>query len=433
MLAAFEHSGGYAADGQISGRAWLRWQARITHAAAGQAAAWTRRLAAHPAVHAALAAGTISVSYARHICDWTGQLAAGHQGGADQILLDAAAGGAGLPDLAGLAEEIRRRTARPDPDDDNDGFARRWLRLTRHYRGHARLDGDLTPAAAAALTAVLDALGRKTGPEDDRTRAQRDHDALEETCRQLITGGLPDRAGQPTQIQLTMTLHDLLGLPGTSQALATWDAAGPPAPPGADCDAAITPIVTGHLNPDALAQPTTPGRRTPAPATPGQPGPSDTQPGTGQPGGATARAGRAAAQLAIARATAVLSGPGGLASWLRTSQLPAPANTISLPLDIGTSTDTIPPWLRRAVIRRDQHCRFAGCTTPPAGCHVHHLIPRSQGGTTSLDNCWLFCTFHHLVVIHRWGWTITINPDGTTTATSPGGDKILHSHTPAAA
>ena len=33
----------------------------------------------------------------------------------------------------------------------------------------------------------------------------------------------------------------------------------------------------------------------------------------------------------------MLSGPGGLASWLRTSQLPAPANTISLPLDIGTS------------------------------------------------------------------------------------------------
>ncbi len=28
MLAAFEHSGGYAADGQISGRAWLRWQTR---------------------------------------------------------------------------------------------------------------------------------------------------------------------------------------------------------------------------------------------------------------------------------------------------------------------------------------------------------------------------------------------------------------------
>ncbi len=147
MLAAFEHSGGYAADGQISGRAWLRWQTRISHAAAGQAAAWTRRLAAHPAVHAALAAGTLSPSYARQVCDWTGQLPGEHQAAADQILLDAAAGGADTADLAGLAEEIRRRVARPDPDGTDDAFTRRWLRLTRHYRGHARLDGDLTPAA----------------------------------------------------------------------------------------------------------------------------------------------------------------------------------------------------------------------------------------------------------------------------------------------
>jgi hypothetical protein len=41
----------------------------------------------------------------------------------------------------------------------------------------------------------------------------------------------------------------------------------------------------------------------------------------------------------------------------------------------------------------------------------------------------LLCSFHHLILIHRWGWQITLNADGTTTATSPPG-RVLHSHSP---
>jgi len=48
------------------------------------------------------------------------------------------------------------------------------------------------------------------------------------------------------------------------------------------------------------------------------------------------------------------------------------------------------------------------------------------GGQT---NCILLCSFHHLIMIHRWGWTITLHADGTTTATSPHG-RTLHSHSP---
>jgi hypothetical protein len=47
-----------------------------------------------------------------------------------------------------------------------------------------------------------------------------------------------------------------------------------------------------------------------------------------------------------------------------------------------------------------------------------------------VTNCCLLCTFHHLVVVHRWGWTLVLNPDGTTTAASPDGKRILHSHAP---
>jgi uncharacterized protein DUF222 len=48
---------------------------------------------------------------------------------------------------------------------------------------------DLTPQCAAALGAVLERLGKKAGPEDTRTAAQRRHDALEDACRRLVAAG----------------------------------------------------------------------------------------------------------------------------------------------------------------------------------------------------------------------------------------------------
>ncbi len=420
VLRAFTASRGCIDDAQPTARSWLRWQARITNGAAGAAMAWMRRLDAHSMIAATLARGEISPSWARHLSDWSDRLPAGDRDAADQILLRAAAGGAGLADLAGLAEEMFRRSASPDTDKLNDGFADRVLRLTPHYQGHARLEGHLTPAAAAALRAVLDSLNARIGPEDMRTPGQREHDALEEACRRLVaSGGLPDRAGQPTHIQLHMTLEQLLGLPGARDAVSAWTATQGAAPEGADCDATIIPIVTGSIDPEVLDQ--LAGALLDRRA-------DDSSADDSSASGGMAM--RAAGQLAISRAVALLSGPGGLASWLRTRQLHGLAATVSLPLDTGAATDTIPVHLRRAITRRDQHCRFPGCEQPPAACHVHHLIPRSEGGPTSLQNCLLLCAFHHLTAIHRWGWTLTLSPDGTTTATSPGADRILRNHAP---
>ncbi|HEY2276756.1 MAG TPA: HNH endonuclease signature motif containing protein, partial [Streptosporangiaceae bacterium] len=102
----------------------------------------------------------------------------------------------------------------------------------------------------------------------------------------------------------------------------------------------------------------------------------------------------------------------------------------SLPLDTGTPTATIPPHLRRAVILRDRHCAFPGCHQKPVTCQVHHIVPRASGGVTALPNLLLLCSFHHLIAIHRWGWTIRLHADGTTTATSPDRRKVFHSHGP---
>ncbi len=445
VLAAFDAANGYAAYGQISARAWLRWQTRVTSPAAAATTSWMRRLAAHPAVAAALAAARLSPSWARAICDWSDLLPEACRAEADQILADAAAGCAELSDVRLAWERIRALCAQPDAGDGDDWFAQRRLRLEPHFQGHARLDADLTPEAAAGLRAVLDTLGKRAGPEDVRTQAQLDHDALEEGCRRLIaSAGLPDRAGQPVQIQLTMSLSQLAGEPEADQEIAAWIAAnGTPAPPGADCDATIVPILTATINDDVLEQlaagllsgrglaaaPPPPSRRlagikaaldTGADPEPSSPADAQT---------ILDLAERAALHVTIAQAVKLLSGPDGLAAWLRSRQAGL-AGTVSLPLDIGTATETIPGHLRRAVARRDRHCRFPGCERPPAACHVHHLVPRSKGGPTSLANCTLLCTFHHLVAIHRWGWILILNPDGTTIATSPDGQRTLHSHAP---
>jgi hypothetical protein len=137
---------------------------------------------------------------------------------------------------------------------------------------------------------------------------------------------------------------------------------------------------------------------------------------------------RAARQVIVAQAVRLLSGPSGLAAWLRTRRQTGLAGSVSLPLDLGTPTETIPAHIRKAVTRRDRHCRFPGCERPPSACHVHHLRPRSEGGPTSVANLALLCPFHHLVAIHRWGWTLLLDPDGTTTAVSPDGEQTLHSH-----
>ena len=159
VLAGFCAQAGYADDGHGSPRTWLTWQTRVTRPAASAALASMRRLSEHPAVAEALAEGVLSASWARQVTDWTDLLPAEARGDADTILLAAAAGGAELADLAGLAEEMRRRLARPD--SGGDGFDERSLRLDATLGGAGHLTGDLTPRCTAALQAVLDTLGKK--------------------------------------------------------------------------------------------------------------------------------------------------------------------------------------------------------------------------------------------------------------------------------
>jgi hypothetical protein len=459
ILAAFTAGQGYSADADYSPKAWLIHQTGITSGAAVAHTAWVRRAAEHPLAAAALAAGEVSESVARTICAWTDKLPQDCRQAADTILVGAAQAGMDVRDLAGLAGEIYARSLPADAGGDKDeAFEDRSVTVETTFDGAGVLNGDLTPECASIVTAVLDALSAPAGAEDDRSQAQRYHDALHEAMHRLVTADLlPERAGQPVKAWVHISLADLMVLEGSSALLEEWTSrvraqwAGHRAAASAGggdggawldgdaaeamaCDAAMAPIVTGDVNPGALEDLVRLCVELNRLRHRAGTGHDDIGGGCGQGAHApdTMQAWEALERAIIGKAVDLLSGPGGLASFLRRRQLGARLGGPSLPLDIGFS-ETIPASIRNAVTLRDRHCQWAGkCNQPAAACQVHHVKHKANGGKTSVRDCVLLCWFHHQVVIHRWGWTLVLNPDGTTTAWNPGKTKVLHSHSPPA-
>jgi Domain of unknown function (DUF222) len=186
LLAAFTAGAGPAGDGDYSAVSWLIHRTGITRGAAVGHSAWAKRTATHPKVLAALAAGRVSESVGRVICLWTDKLPGEYRDAGDEQLLAAFAAGLGLADLASLFAEmfVRARGDLPDQDRERE-FADREVTLATTIGGAGVMHGDLTAECAAAVAAVLDALAAPAGKEDDRTRGQRYHDALQEAVRQL--------------------------------------------------------------------------------------------------------------------------------------------------------------------------------------------------------------------------------------------------------
>jgi Domain of unknown function (DUF222) len=455
ILAAFTAGQGYSADADYSPTSWLIHRTGVTKGAARGHFSWARRAVSHPVVVAALAEGTaLTESIARAICGWTDKLPASCWDAADEILVGAARGGASQGDLAGLAAEIYARSLPDAPDDDRlPNFEDRRVRTQTTFGGAGVITGDLTPECAAVVTTVLDALSAPAGAEDTRTKDQRYHDALHDAMRRLVAAGLlPERAGQPVKVWGHVSLAELRALDDGSLLQQEWigemairwvahrAAASQTGSDGAawldgkaaramSCDATIIPVVTGQIDPGALDElvslclqyaghgPHCGAGHAASPAGPRPP---------------TDEALEMLRHAIIGKAVDLVSGPGGLASFLRTRLLDARLAGPSLPLDVGHSAE-IPAAIRRAVILRDQHCRWAGgCDQPASACEVHHVTHLADGGKTSVDGCALYCFFHHQVAIHQWGWKVALHPDGTTTARSPDGTKVFRSHGPPA-
>ena len=79
-------------------------------------------------------------------------------------------------------------------------------------------------------------------------------------------------------------------------------------------------------------------------------------------------------------------------------------------LDVGRIARLVTPALWRALVARDRHCTFPGCTRPPVMCHAHHIVHWADGGRTSLDNLVLVCGEHHRV-LHHTPWQVRLDRD----------------------
>jgi hypothetical protein len=426
LVSRFDANDCHDSDGYPTTASWLAGRTKTVLARARAEVRLARAMtAAHPALADAMAAGELSLSWATGIAGWTTGLPQEIRQDTERILIEAAAAGAGYGDLKIIATAAAEayRGQYPDPDDDGN-FADRHVRLDTTLDGAGRITGDLTPECAAAVQAVLEALGKKRGKEDDRTPAQRLHDALQEGCELLLRAKLvPDRAGADTRVDVHVALSQLRALPGApllEEAFLAARAGEHGYLTGKDaeavaCDALIVPVVTGSPAWPVIDQMVTvvldaTGHRRPAQPLPPQ--------------------AWEALQYALAKlAIEFLSGPGSLASVLRTGLLGAPFNTKSVPLDVGFS-ENIPEPIRRAVILRDRKCAWpGGCDKRPAACDVHHVRHKKDGGPTSVNDCLLLCQFHHDICVHRWGWEIELLPDGSVRAYGPQG-QVIRSHSP---
>jgi hypothetical protein len=64
------------------------------------------------------------------------------------------------------------------------------------------------------------------------------------------------------------------------------------------------------------------------------------------------------------------------------------------PLDVGRTTRTISPALRRLLNARDKGCRFPGCCNT-LFLDAHHIEHWASGGETKPSNLALLCRWHH--------------------------------------
>jgi hypothetical protein len=278
--------------------------------------------------------------------------------------------------------------------------------------------------------------------------------------RLLASDLLPKRAGQPVKALVHVCFADLLEIDGDEILQDKWIAeyrtrwaahcgassvnpgdGGPwlegDAAREVVVDAMIIPVVTADLDPGAVDElialcVSYHQLRTQSAPDSAEPAPAGLTTAAARQAEITATVTDALADLEhqiVAKILQVVSGPGGVASFLRRHLLSKPLAGPSLPLDVG-QTDDIPVHLRRLVALRDQTCQYpGGCDQPASSCEPHHVTHRKDGGPTSLTNLKDYCWWHHHVVLHELGWTLTVHPDGTSQVTSPDG-KTIHSHSP---
>jgi hypothetical protein len=94
------------------------------------------------------------------------------------------------------------------------------------------------------------------------------------------------------------------------------------------------------------------------------------------------------------------------------------------PLWMSRTVRSATPAQWRALVARDRHCAFPGCTMKPISCEAHHILEYDRDhGPTDIDNMALLCGQHHKAV-HKVGWTAKMEPGQHLVVTKPDGHVL---------
>jgi hypothetical protein len=149
FLRRFDTASAHDTDGYGSSSSWLAAKAGMSKGAARASVRRMRQLGDRPLLGTALADGDITDSPAFTIADRTRKLPADMRTETDRILLQAAAAGASMDDLATIAAcAIEKwRQQQPDPDHPDDAFEDRYVQVGMTFGGAGVIRGNLTPSA----------------------------------------------------------------------------------------------------------------------------------------------------------------------------------------------------------------------------------------------------------------------------------------------
>ena len=323
-------------------------------------------------------------------------------------------------DAQAFAVALARWAAALDPAGVDDAHeARRQQRFLHVAIGDVAtiIKGQLDNVAGRTLLLALEALSPAPGAGDDRDFGQRNADALTMMAKSVLSSA-DTKPGAPVPVQVSFILTEATWLAAKAArearraSLATF---GFPTEPDNADDGSGDCAVGGAAG-----------------AATGGSGADASSPVLGAGTGAAAGAGGCTGDLPL------VWGPGSYEPATFEDGTPVPATALAValcdceltrivinadgaPIDLGRSQRLYTGPQRRAVIARDRHCLWPGCTLPARYCDVHHLLWWGRDhGPTSVDNGALGCDFHHHE-IHRRDLTITriltTGPDGLALAT----------------
>jgi len=227
---------------------WLREEQLMARGDVSRLWRLLHKLPACPHTEAAFDAAQISMAHALAIVNALEHLPAELRATIERDLVEHAKA-CSPEEIAGFVDDLLQALGLDKLSDfrRERRYAERGVDLHKTLHGTRALNGSLEPDVGDALERALALAGQPSGPEDDRSRRQRAHDALGAIANAYLgTEGAPSFTGSPRSAIITIPLETLenqlrdrwINLPdGTKISPATARRLA--------CDAEIIPVVLG--------------------------------------------------------------------------------------------------------------------------------------------------------------------------------------------